>query len=78
MIWGGICWKGLIPPNRPIFVDELKIRCRAAGVQLGRSGGINGDAYAWMITNDVVPIVKNMYSGNVKEIWQDDSATIHR
>ena len=27
MIWGGVSWKGLIPPNRPIFVDELKVSC---------------------------------------------------
>ena len=24
-IRGGVCWKGLLPPNRPIFVDELKV-----------------------------------------------------
>ena len=25
MLWGGICYKGLIPHRRPIFVDELKV-----------------------------------------------------
>lgn len=78
MIWGGLCWKGLVPPNRPIFVDDLKDCCRAAGVPLGRGGGIDGQAYAHMITQEVIPIVKNIYSGVVKELWQDDCAAIHR
>ena len=25
MLWGGVTYKGLVPPRRPIFVDELKV-----------------------------------------------------
>ena len=26
MLWGGVSYKGLVPPRRPIFVDELKVK----------------------------------------------------
>ena len=45
---------------------------------MGNNGGVNGACYAYMITNEVVPVVKALYNGNEKEIWQDDNATIHR
>ena len=25
MLWGGVTYKDLVPPRRPIFVDELKV-----------------------------------------------------
>ena len=50
-------------------------------MQMGANGGVNGKVYAFMIRNEVVPVVKAMYAMNnaqQKEIWQDDNATIHR
>ena len=50
-------------------------------MQMGANGGVNGKVYAFMISNEVVPVVKAMYTTNnpqQKEIWQDDNATIHR
>ena len=51
---------------------------KAAGVNLGANKGVNGACYAWFITNEVVPMVKALYNGPVKEVWQDDNAVIHR
>ena len=76
MLWGGICLKGLIPDNGPLFAHEVKEEAIDAGVQLGQKGGINGACYAWMITNKVVPLVRQLYGG--REVWQDDNARIHR
>ena len=53
-------------------------RARADGVRLGAKGGVNGSCYAWMIENEVIPVVKATYSGQFKEIFQDDCAVIHR
>ena len=57
---------------------SVKERLRAAGVQLGGGGGLNGQCYAWMITNEVLPLVRAMFDGPYKEVWQDDAAVIHR
>ena len=71
MLWGGLTWKGLIPRDGPIFVHELKERLRKAGVELGPKGGINAAAYAWMITNEVLPEVRRLYPGG-REVWQEE------
>ena len=76
MIWGGLHWNGLIPEHSPIFVHELKERARAAGVQLGAKGGLNAAGYAYMVTNEVLPEVRERFGG--REVWQDDNARIHR
>ena len=44
---------------------------------MGRNGGLNGTAYAHLITTEVVPIVRQMFPLQ-NEIWQDDNARIHR
>ena len=76
MVWGGVHYTGLFPPNGPIFMHELKQRVIDAGVELGQRGGINGAAYAYMITEEVLPLVRQLYGG--REVWQDDNARIHR
>ena len=77
MIWGGVCWKGLVPSDGPIFVKDFKERCREAGVGLGTRGGINGAAYAHMVTTEVAPEIHRIYPNN-RAIYQDDGARIHR
>ena len=48
----------------------FQARARADGVTLGANKGVNGDCYAWMITNEVVHEVKAIYNGQFREIWQ--------
>ena len=50
---------------------NFQARARADGVPLGANKGVNGDCYAWMITNEVVPEVKAIYTNDqFPEIWQ--------
>ena len=76
MVWGGLCWKGLVPSDSPIFVPDLKESCRAAGVQLGAKGGINSAAYCHMLREMVAPEVYRIMGP--RHIFQDDGAKIHR
>ena len=76
MVWGGLCWKGLVPSNGPIFVPELKESCRAAGVQLGAKGGVTSAAYCHMLREMAAPEVHRIMGP--RHLWQDDGARIHR
>ena len=74
MVWGGVSLKGVIPPEAPIFVEDLKKEWKNLGHPASR--GVTGDMYAYMISSKVVPEVQAMYGR--RAIWQDDPARIHR
>ena len=50
MLFGGVSVRGLIPPEAPIFMDEIKDQWVSLGNGLGKRGGITADLYKWMIS----------------------------
>ena len=50
MLFGGLTARGLIPPNSPIFMDEIKSQWTDLGNDLGNRGGITSELYLWMIS----------------------------
>ena len=50
MLFGGVSVRGLIPPEAPIFMDEIKDQWVSLGNGLGKRGGITADLYRWMIS----------------------------
>ena len=50
MLWGGLSVRGLIPPESPIFMDEIKDQWVKMGNVLGNRGGITSELYSWMIS----------------------------
>ena len=50
MLFGGLCERGLVPPEAPIFMDEIKKQWLEMGNDLGQRGGITAEMYKWMIS----------------------------
>ncbi|CAF1544239.1 unnamed protein product [Didymodactylos carnosus] len=74
MLWGGISWNGLIPPEAPVFIDKF-----LDGYQWPKRAKktINGARYADLISTIGYPSLMKKYRNRVP-IFQDDAASIHR
>ena len=71
MIFGAVSVRGLLPPESPIFVDQLLSQWEP------KPKSVNGQIYADMNKTDVGPAAKVLYPRG-DGVWQDDPATIHR
>ena len=71
MIWGGVCYRGLVPRDAPIFVEDLYQDYQP------RPSSLNSAMYADMIRERVGPAVSEVYTDGTA-IFQDDGASIHR
>ena len=71
MIWGGVSWRGLVPSDRPVFMDEFYKNYNPAPKT------VSGIMYADLVKDYASPAVKKLYPDG-SAIWQDDPATIHR
>ena len=71
MIWRGISFQGLVPPQAPLFVDEM---CKKYD---STSKTVKANTYAQMIKNEVRNGVDRVFP-NGDAIFQDDGASIHR
>ena len=71
MIWGGISFQGLVPPQAPLFVDEM---CKKYD---STSKTVKANTYAQMIKNEVRNGVDRVFP-NGDAIFQDDGASNHR
>lgn len=74
MLFGGVSWRGLIPTNAPIFVDDFLQD--NFDFERGEKKTVNGDRYS-VLLRQFQPEVLRLYP-NRDAIWQDDGATIHR
>lgn len=72
MLWGGISWRGLIPNNAPLFVDDwLKLNFPQEPKTM------TSDKYCVLLERIAKPSIDHIYpEGNA--IYQDDGASIHR
>lgn len=75
MLWGAISWRGLIPHNAPVFVDDF-LRDNFQFVR-GEKKTVDGNRYIILLRNIASQAVFRLYPEG-DAIWQDDGATIHR
>ena len=74
MLWGGISWKGLIPKDAPVFVDEFLDGYQWSN---GTKKTVNGARYEDLISNVAYPSVMKQHPKH-QAIFQTDAAKIHR
>ena len=71
MIFGAVSVRGLLPPDAPVFVDQLLTQWEP------RPKTVSGQIYADLIRTVVAPAARELYPRG-DGIWQDDGAKIHR
>lgn len=54
-------FRGLVPPDRPLYIHELKPLYEAEGGQYGSKNGLTGDFYVWMVKKYIKPYVDLLY-----------------
>ena len=70
IIWGGVSYRGLVPSDSPIFVDELCDEYEP------KPKTVNSHMYVDIILKKVDSAVLGLYPEG-DAIYQDDGATIH-
>ncbi|CAF0765983.1 unnamed protein product [Rotaria sordida] len=74
MMWSAISWRGLIPKNDPIFIDEFLDEYEW---RHGEKKTMTAQRYIDLLKQNIIPSIEERYM-DYDYIYQDDYDSIHR